>query len=99
MEDALDELKTRSEDGGAALVQQLPRAAGMREQRWAHLLCGDQPVQQAGSGDAAVDAEVEPISLGQAERLLQRLATLETQVSQLQGQVAHLQQELGLSQA
>ena len=99
VEDALAELKTRSEDGGAALVQQLPRAAGMREQRWAHLLGGDQPLQQASLGDAAVDAEAEPISLGQAERLLQRLATLETQVSQLQSQVAHLQQELGLSQA
>ncbi|MDW5442232.1 YceH family protein [Polaromonas sp. SM01] len=99
VEDALAELKTRSEDGGAALVQQLPRAAGMREQRWAHLLCGEQPLQQGGAGDAAVDAEAEPMSLGQAERLLQRLATLETQVSQLQGQVAHLQQELGLSQA
>ena len=102
VEDSLAELKTRSEDGGAAMVLQLPRAAGMREQRWVHLLCGEkplQPFQQAGSSDNAIDSEAEPISLGQAERLQQRIEALETQVLQLQGQLAALQKELGLSQA
>ncbi|SFB80321.1 hypothetical protein SAMN05216344_103204 [Polaromonas sp. OV174] len=102
VEDALAELKTRSEDGGAALVQQLPRAAGMREQRWAHLLSGEpslQPFSQAGAGDAAIETEAEPVSLGQAERLQQRMAALESQVAQLQLQLAHLHKELGLSQA
>ncbi|MFC5523028.1 YceH family protein [Polaromonas jejuensis] len=102
VEDTLAELKARGEDSGATMVLQLPRAAGMREQRWAHTLCGEtlQPAQRS-SGDGAMDMdpETEPISLGQAERLQQRIAALESQVLQLQGQLAALHKELGLSQA
>ncbi len=101
VEDTLAELKARGEDSGAAMVVQLPRAAGMREQRWAHLLCGD--VAIAGPESAAAGepgkADAEPVSLGQAERLQQRMESLESQVLQLQGQLAHLYKELGLSQA
>ena len=67
----------------------------MREQRWAHLLCGESllmPDTQAGTGDEAVNRETEPVSLGQAERMQQRIESLERQV-------AHLYKELGLSQA
>jgi uncharacterized protein YceH (UPF0502 family) len=95
VEDALAELKARGDDSGATMVVQLARAAGMREQRWAHLLCGESllmPYTQAGSGDEAVNRETEPVSLGQAERLQQRIELLESQV-------AHLYKELGLSQA
>jgi uncharacterized protein len=102
VEDALAALKARGEDSGTALVAQLPRAAGMREQRWLHLLCGDGDLAAlalANAGDGAINSEAEPISLGQAERLQQRLQALESQVGQLQSQLAHLQQELGLSQA
>lgn len=102
VEDTLAELKARGEDSGAATVVQLPRAAGMREQRWAQLLCGEgllASFPHDGAGSGAADPEAEPISLGQAERLQQRLEALETQVLRLQGQLAHLQKELGLSQA
>ena len=101
VEDALGELKARGEDSGALMVVQLPRAAGMREQRWAHLLCGEEslsalaPMQRASD---AINREAEPVSLGQAERLQQRIESLESQVTQLQGQLARLYQELGLSQ-
>ena len=40
VEGFLDELQERSEEKGGALVLQLPRAPGAREQRWVHLLCG-----------------------------------------------------------
>lgn len=102
VEDALSELKARGDDSGAAMVLQLPRAAGMREQRWAHLLCGESllmPFRQAASSDAAINPEAEPISLGQAERLQQRIESLESQVLHLQSQLTHLFKELGLSQA
>lgn len=102
VEDALGELQARGEDSGVVTVVQLPRAAGMREQRWVHLLCGEGALpafQPASARDAAVDLQAEPVSLGQAERLQQRLETLETQVLQLQAQLAHLQKELGVSQA
>ena len=94
VEDALAELKARGDDSGALMVVQLARASGMREQRWAHLLCGESlsmPYPPAGSGDAAINPEAEPVSLGQAERLQQRIEMLESQV-------AHLYKELGLSQ-
>jgi len=100
VEDALAELKTRGEDSGALMVVQLARTAGMREQRWAHLLCGEglfsasthsQPAQ------GAMNSEAEPVSLGQAERLQQRIDALENQVAQLQGQLAHVYRELGLT--
>jgi uncharacterized protein YceH (UPF0502 family) len=102
VEDTLAELKARSEDSGAATVVQLPRAAGMREQRWAHLLCGDALLDSfphVSSGELAINSDAEPISMGQAERLQQRLEALETKVLQLQEQMATLQKELGLSQA
>lgn len=102
VEDTLAELKARSDDSGAATVVQLPRAAGMREQRWAHLLCGEETFpssQHVRSSELAINSEAEPISMGQAERLQQRLEALETQVAQLQDQMATLQKELGLSQA
>ena len=102
IEDTLAELKARGEDSGVVTVVQLPRAAGMREQRWAHLLCGDAlalPAQAASSGSEPRNLEAEPISLGQAERLQQRIETLEAQVAQLQGQLAHVCKELGLTQA
>ena len=95
VEDALAELKARGEDSGAAMVAQLARAAGMREQRWVHLLCGDSQTTafgQTASGEAAIDRETEPVSLGQAERLQQRIDFLELQVTRLY-------KELGLSQA
>ncbi len=93
VEDTLTELKVRGDDSGALMVVQLARAAGMREQRWAHLLCGESallPHQHASPEDAGFNRETEPVSLGQAERLLQRIESLERQV-------AHLQNELGLS--
>ncbi|MEO7401544.1 MAG: YceH family protein [Polaromonas sp.] len=101
VEDALAELKARGEDSGAAMALQLPRAPGMREQRWAHLLCGDAPIahQPGSSVSEPGDAAAEPISLGQAERLQQRIESLESQLLQLQGQLAHVYKELGLSQA
>ena len=95
VEDALAELKARGDDSGALMVAQLARAPGMREQRWAHLLCGESALmlhQQAGLGQGAADPQAEPVSLGQAERLQQRLDILENQV-------ARLYKELGLSQA
>ena len=95
VEDALAELKARGEDSGAAMVAQLARAAGMREQRWVHLLCGEAPATASGraaSSEAAINRETEPVSLGQAERLQLRIDFLELQV-------ARLYKELGLSQA
>jgi uncharacterized protein YceH (UPF0502 family) len=99
LEDTLAELKERGDEGGAALVQQLPRSPGMREQRWVHLLCGDVATELSAQATGIADAGGEPVSLGQAERLLQRMDQLELKVQALETQLAFVQKELGLSQA
>jgi uncharacterized protein YceH (UPF0502 family) len=83
----LDELANRGEDKGGPLVVQLPRAAGAREARWAHLLCG--PVDLAAVAAPAA-AEAPP-------DLARRVAVLEEEVAQLRAQFADLAAQLGLS--
>ena len=83
----LDELRERSEEKGGPLVQQLPRAAGAREQRWAHLLCG--PIDVAALQSAASSA---PAPAG----LQHRVETLEAEVAQLRATVQQLCDALGV---
>ena len=80
----LDELQSRSESAGGPLVVKLPRAAGAREARWAHLLGGPVSVSTAAAPEASGLAE--------------RVATLEATVQRLEAQLAHLSEQLGLSQ-
>jgi uncharacterized protein YceH (UPF0502 family) len=80
----LDELQERSEEKGGPLVVRLPRAAGSREARWAHLMCG--PVEMA----AVVESAAQPIAA--------RLTALEAEVAQLRATVANLCEQLGMSQ-
>lgn len=102
VEHALGELKARGEDNGAALVTLLPRAPGMREQRWAHLLCGEASFsgfdQQIRAQDA-MNFVASPASPHASAPLEQRITQLETQLAQLQAQLAHVCEELGLSQS
>jgi uncharacterized protein len=84
----LDELRSRTEAKGGPLVVQLPRAAGAREARWAHLLCG--PVDVTA---AAASAEARAGDGG----LAARLAALEEEVAQLRDIVMDLTSQLGLS--
>jgi uncharacterized protein len=85
----LEELRDRSEEKGGPLVVLLPRAPGMREQRWAHLLCG--PIEP---GEAAVAAAREV----PREVLESRIEALETEVAALRASVQDIREELGLSQ-
>jgi uncharacterized protein YceH (UPF0502 family) len=84
----LDELQERSDEKGGPLVVKLARAAGMREQRWAHLLCGPvDPGEYQPEAPAAVSGHLEA-----------RVETLEKQVRQLNATVRDLCEQLGLSQ-
>jgi len=88
----LEELQDRSADKGGPLVVKLPRAPGTREQRWAHLLCGEVDLSQAPSGptqSAATEDEV--------IALTRRVATLEDEVAGLQRTLAQLCEQLGVA--
>jgi uncharacterized protein YceH (UPF0502 family) len=83
----LDELQSRPDEKGGPLVVKLPRAPGMREQRWAHLLAGPVDVSEAAASAPAADAALEA-----------RVAALEDEVAALRTALRHVFDQLGLSQ-
>jgi uncharacterized protein YceH (UPF0502 family) len=72
----LEELAGREE---GALVVELPRLPGSRENRWAHLLSGQPAVEAAGGRPAAGSQEL--------EELRARVAALEAEVAELRALV------------
>lgn len=84
----LEEMRERSEEKGGPLVVKLPRAAGAREVRWAHLVCG--PVE--------VDETSAPNPQAPSAALDARVAALESEVARLRATVDSLCSQLGMSQ-
>jgi uncharacterized protein YceH (UPF0502 family) len=89
VEGFLEELQDRSAEKGGPLVVKLPRGAGTREQRWAHLLCG--PVDMTASSSSHAG------HAGTNSQTTERIARLEAEVAQLTATVQLLCSELGLS--
>ena len=85
----LEELQDRPAEKGGPLVLKLPRAPGMREQRWAHLLCGPVEVNAAApqAGTNAAQPELES-----------RIEALESEMAALRSAVQNICEQLGLSQ-
>ncbi len=88
VEACLDELAERF----PPRVVKLPRAAGSREARWAHLLCGDVALPQAS---AASDAPV-GVSAGELAALKAEQTRLADEVAELRTLVQRLARELGV---
>jgi uncharacterized protein len=88
VEGFLDELSTKT----VPLVLKLARAAGEREARWAHLLCGEvaQPaVRAAVAGDDSVSA-------GELAALKAEQTRLATELDELKALVQRIAGELGM---
>ncbi|MDQ5848457.1 MAG: YceH family protein [Pseudomonadota bacterium] len=85
----LDELAARA---AGALVVELARLPGARENRWAHLLSGtpkqEVPVPEMRSGG--------DVSLGELAALKANVARLEAEVVELKAMVARIRAELGI---
>lgn len=84
----LERLCTRT----PALVQQLPRAPGQREDRYVHLLSGEVDVQALAA--SARSAGAGAMATSSVDR-----SALEARVAALEDTVAHLQQQLEALQA
>lgn len=84
----LEELQERPADKGGPLVVRLPRQAGAREPRWAHLLCGPVDVP-ALERSAAMQPDASDAG--------DRIARLEADVAALRRTVECLCAELGVA--
>lgn len=82
---AADAVHSLEEFEGGPLVVQLPRESGRRESRYAHLLCGEPEIPEETPVEIKPDAAVLAV---RAEN--ERIAELETQVKELQNDVAEL---------
>lgn len=89
----LDELAERPAEKGGPLVVRLPRAPGMREARWAQLLCGSVDVSAlpvASEGDAVVTSS-------ELAALRAQQSTMQTELRELRALVSRLGAELGIA--
>jgi hypothetical protein len=88
VEGFLDELASKE----PARVVKLPRAAGEREARWAHLMCGEVAVPAAAlAGEAPMG-----VSAGELAALKAEQTRLSDEVAELRVLVRRLAQELGI---
>jgi uncharacterized protein YceH (UPF0502 family) len=89
----LQELAARP-DG--ALVAELPRQPGSRENRWAHLLSGEPAIEEPRAHVTAAEPAAD-VTVGEIAALKANVARLETQVEDLKTLVGKLCSELGVS--
>ncbi|HKI61818.1 MAG TPA: YceH family protein [Mariprofundaceae bacterium] len=84
LQEVLEQLMGREEP----LLVRLPRASGQREDRYAHLLCGEPEISAAASGIGG--------STGGSRRDADRIAKLEEEVAELKQEVQRLRELAGL---
>jgi hypothetical protein len=87
----LRELASRAE---GALVEEMPRAAGERENRWVHLLSGHAAVAAMLAPAATVNAP-ETIALSELAALKASVADMRADIDSLRASIDRLREELG----
>ena len=79
-----------------ALVAELPRQPGSRENRWVHLLSGPPDVPAAVSGGASAEPSTSSLAVSEIAAVKANVARLETEVAELKSIVARLCSQLGV---
>jgi uncharacterized protein len=93
VEGFLNELRERA---SGALVIELARRPGARENRWVHLLSGE-PAADAGASGTSPSPGHDDITLGELASLKANVARLEDELAALKATVSKLCAELGVS--
>lgn len=93
VEGFLQELAARAE---GALVVELPRQAGSRENRWTHLLSGTPEPEAPPTSPSRPDTALSDVSQSEVTAIKANLARLEREVETLKGIVHKLCGELGV---
>ncbi|MGA7950893.1 MAG: YceH family protein [Thiobacillaceae bacterium] len=94
VEGFLQELAERP-DG--AMVAELPRQPGSRENRWAHLLSGTPVIEQTTAAPPVPAEPTASVAAGEVAAIKAHVARLEKDVDALKGLVGRLCAELGVS--
>lgn len=94
VEGFLQELAERPE---GALVVELPRQPGSRENRWTHLLSGAPDIEANPPTAPSATEPSADVTLGEVAALKAKVARLEAEVDALKGLVGKLCAELGVS--
>jgi uncharacterized protein YceH (UPF0502 family) len=94
VEGFLQELAERPE---GALVVELPRQSGSRENRWAHLLSGAPAFEETPTAAASATGSAADVTVGEIAALKANVARLEAELDALKGLVGKLCAELGVA--
>jgi len=92
VESFLEELAARE---AGAIVVELPRQPGSRENRWMHLLSGAPVIEERSFASAATPSS--DVTVGEIAALKANVAKLEAEVGELRGVVGRLCKELGVA--
>src|SRR5512132_2363459 len=85
-----------AERPAGALVKELPRQAGARENRWAHLLSGEPAADAIPAAAAAQPPGAESLSASEIAALKANVDRLQGEVSELRETLARVCKELGI---
>lgn len=86
-----------AERAAGALVVELPRQPGARENRWMHLLSGAPAIDEHAPAGAASATPAGDVTVGEIAALKANIAKLEAEVSELRAMMKKLCAELGVS--
>jgi uncharacterized protein YceH (UPF0502 family) len=93
VEGFLHELAARP---AGALVAELPRQAGARENRWIHLLSGAPPAQELAAHASTPAVEGAAVAASEIAAIKTNIARLEAEVGELKALLARICSELGI---
>lgn len=89
-------LRELAERPAGALVAELPRQPGARENRWMHLLSGPPAAQDAAANASASVSEPGSVAVSELAAVKSNMARLQAEVSELKALLAKVCSELGI---